>query len=414
MSQTAELVAVGTELLLGSIANTNAQFLSKELSALGINVYYHSVVGDNPQRIEDAINLAKSRADIIITTGGLGPTCDDITKSSVAKAFGRDLVFHQESADRIDALFARASRQVTENNYQQAMLPQGCTVLQNNKGTAPGCIIEADGSTAIMLPGPPIECQAMFLDYVIPMLQEKTDGIISSRSLRVFGIGESAAESLLREKMNSLTNPTLAPYAKVGELELRITAKANTPKEASALIEPVEAEVRAILGDKIYGVNEDTLPSVCLDLLEKLNMTLGTAESCTGGMISSFMTDLPGVADHFAGGIVSYQIPVKETLLQVPSDMIQEHTAVSSQVAESMAKGALTALGCDIAVSVTGVAGPGYDNDGNPPGLVYIGLATKDTYKVQRFKFGYQGREQIRIASALSALDMLRRHLETL
>ena len=247
MSHTAELIAVGTELLLGNIANTDAQMLSQGLSALGINVYYHTVVGDNPQRLRAAVELAKSRADILITTGGLGPTCDDLTKNVLAECFGKKLVFHAPSARRIEAYFERlhAGRPMTENNYQQAMLPEGCTVLDNDWGTAPGVAFEADGVRVIMLPGPPRECRAMFTHRVIPYLKSLADGVIVSRTLKLFGIGESSMEAQLREEMEAMTNPTLAPYAKEGECELRITAKAADEESARALIAPVEERLRA-------------------------------------------------------------------------------------------------------------------------------------------------------------------------
>ena len=248
MSHTAELIAVGTELLLGNIANTDAQMLSQGLSALGINVYYHTVVGDNPQRLRAAVELAKSRADILITTGGLGPTCDDLTKNVLAECFGKKLVFHAPSARRIEAYFERlhAGRPMTENNYQQAMLPEGCTVLDNDWGTAPGVAFEADGVRVIMLPGPPRECRAMFTHRVIPYLKSLADGVIVSRTLKLFGIGESSMEAQLREEMEAMTNPTLAPYAKEGECELRVTAKAPTDQEAQALTQSVERSDRKL------------------------------------------------------------------------------------------------------------------------------------------------------------------------
>jgi len=260
MSYTAELIAVGTELLLGNIANTDAQMLSRGLSELGINVFYHTVVGDNPQRLQAAVDLAKTRADIIITTGGLGPTCDDLTKNVLAQCFGRKLVYDETSAKRIERYFQQlhTKRPMTANNYQQAMLPEGCTIFSNDWGTAPGCAFEAEGVHVIMLPGPPRECAAMFQHRAVPYLKRFSDGEICSRTLRVFGLGESSVEDQLRDRMNTLTNPTLAPYAKEGEVELRITAKAHTHAEAQALIAPVEAEVRDLLGDAVYGADVDS------------------------------------------------------------------------------------------------------------------------------------------------------------
>ena len=317
MSHTAELIAVGTELLLGNIANTDAQMLSQGLSALGINVYYHTVVGDNPQRLRAAVELAKSRADILITTGGLGPTCDDLTKNVLAECFGKKLVFHAPSARRIEAYFERlhAGRPMTENNYQQAMLPEGCTVLDNDWGTAPGVAFEADGVRVIMLPGPPRECRAMFTHRVIPYLKSLADGVIVSRTLKLFGIGESSMEAQLREEMEAMTNPTLAPYAKEGECELRITAKAADEEAARALIAPVEERLRARFGPLIYGADVPSLEAAVFQLLKEKGLTLGCAESCTGGLIAKRMTDLSGVSAVFRGGVVSYATEVKHTVL---------------------------------------------------------------------------------------------------
>lgn len=411
MSHTAELIAVGTELLLGNIANTNAQFLSKELSTLGINVFYHTVVGDNPERLQTAVEVARGRADIIITTGGLGPTCDDLTKQTLAAAFGKKLEYHEDTATALKNYFDRLGRTITENNYQQAMLPEGCTVLQNDRGTAPGCAFSADGCLVIMLPGPPNECEAMFLNQAAPLLRELSDGMIVSRTLRVYGIGESAAEALLRDQMNALQNPTLAPYAKGGEVELRITAKANTEEEAKALIAPVEEEVRSILGDKIYGADVDSLEAVCLDLLTTAGLTVGTAESCSGGIIAKRLSDRPGASKVFAGSIVSYSNRVKEQVLGVPAELLQSKGAVSPEVATAMAKGARAALGCDIVVSTTGVAGPGPDEAGNPAGLVYVAIDCPDGCLVKEVRAGFMTREQVRMAAAQFGLDFIRRYL---
>lgn len=411
MSHTAELIAVGTELLLGNIANTNAQYLSQKLSTLGINVFYHTVVGDNPQRLRDAVEIARGRADILITTGGLGPTCDDLTKQTLAAAFGRKLVYHEDIARQMEGYFARLGRPVTENNYQQCWLPEDCTILENDRGTAPGCAFSDGDCLVIMLPGPPSECYNMFDKQAAPLLQKLSEGIIVSHSLRVFGIGESAAEDLLRDQMNRLQNPTLAPYAKSGELELRITAKANTEEEAEALIAPVEEEVREILGNKIYGVNVDSLEQVCLELLLEKGITVGTGESCTGGLIAKRLTDLPGASSVFMGSIVSYTNEVKTRLLGVPEMLITQHTAVSAPVAEAMAQGTRQALGCDLAISTTGVAGPGPDEDGNPPGLAFVALSAPEGTLVKELHVGFMTREQVRLSVSQYGLDMLRRYL---
>ena len=411
MSHTAELIAVGTELLLGNIANTDAQMISQGLSQLGINVYYHTVVGDNPQRVRQAVDIARGRADILITTGGLGPTCDDLTKVAVAQAFGKELVYHEPSAQRIRERFAQRGTPVTENNFQQAMVPEGCTVLDNDWGTAPGVAFQADGTHVLMLPGPPRECAMMFRHRALPYLQKLSDGVIASRTVKTFGIGESAAEALLRDLMNALHNPTLAPYAKPTGTELRITAHAPTREEALRLIAPVEEQVKAILGDKVIGVDVDSLEEVCFALLKDRGLTVGTAESCTGGLLAKLLTDLPGSSAVFRGGVVSYTNGVKAGLLGVPQDLLDRYGAVSPQVAEAMARGAKASLGCDIALSTTGVAGPDADDRGNPIGLVYLGLAWGDQCRVAEFRAGPVERERVRRQAAQTALDLLRRHL---
>ena len=412
MSHTAELIAVGTELLLGIIANTDAQMRAQGLAALGINVYYHTVVGDNPQRLRAAVEMAKTRADILITTGGLGPTCDDLTKNVLAQCFGKRLVCHAPSARRIEAYFQRlhANRPMTENNYQQAMLPEGCTVLDNDWGTAPGVAFEADGVRVILLPGPPRECRAMFTHRVSPYLKDLADGVIVSRTLKLFGIGESSMESQLRARMNEMKNPTLAPYAKEGECELRITARAEDEPAAYALIAPVEAELTAHFGPLVYGVDVPSLESRVLELLKQRGLTLGTAESCTGGLVAKRMTDLSGSSSVFRGGIVSYATEVKHTVLGVPQQLLDQHGAVSEPVARAMAEGARRVLGCDLAIAITGVAGPDSDERGNPVGLVFIALAAPDGTWVRRVTIG-SGRDRVRHVAASHGFDLARRYL---
>ncbi len=416
MSHTVEIISVGTELLLGNIVNTDAQDLSRELTNLGLNVLYHSVVGDNPGRLKAAVALARDRADVLITTGGLGPTCDDLTKQTLAEAFGKKLVFHPECAEGIKRFFARMGKEMTENNLQQAELPEGCTVLDNAWGTAPGCAFEADGTYVVMLPGPPRECLPMFRERAMPWLAKLSEGQIRSRTLRVFGMGESAVEALLRDRMNALTNPTLAPYAKEGEVELRITAKAATQAEADALIAPVEAEVRALLGDLVYGADVSGLEQVVLEGARDRGLTLGTAESCTGGLIAKRITDIPGSACAFKGGVVSYHCEVKAGVLGVSQALLDEKGAVCAEVAKEMALGARRALGCDLAVSVTGVAGPDPDERGNPVGLVFTALAAPDGVWVKRLNLASLAarRDRTRNLAANHALDMVRRWLSGL
>ena len=416
MSHTVELLAVGTELLLGSTANTDAQMLSRELSGLGLNVYYHSVVGDNPERLRQSVELAKSRADVIVTTGGLGPTCDDLTKRVVAEAFGKPLTYHAECAQAIRDYFARSGRVMTDNNLQQAWLPEGCVILENRWGTAPGCAFQSGENYVVMLPGPPRECLPMFREEAGPWLARLSEGVIRSRTLRVFGWGESQVESLLRERMDQLTNPTLAPYAKEGEMELRVTAKAADEETARALIAPVEEEVRQLLGPMIYGTGEDRLEKVVLDGMKDRGLTLGAAESCTGGLIAKRLTDLPGASSVFRGGVVSYANEVKRQVLGVPQALLEEQGAVCADVARAMAQGARRTLGCDVAVSTTGVAGPDSDDRGNPVGLVYVALAAPDGCWVRRLQLGgaRERRDRVRTLAANHGFDMIRRWLSGL
>lgn len=414
MSHTAELIAVGTELLLGSIVNSDAQMVSRELSALGINVFYHTVVGDNPQRLEAAVNIAKARADIIITTGGLGPTCDDLTKQTLARCFGKELVFDQRSMDRIVAYFERMKgRKLTENNRQQAYLPEGCTIFDNDWGTAPGCAFEAEGTHVIMLPGPPSECTPMFRRWAIPYLKSLSEGAIVSRSLRLFGTGESMVESQLREKMNAMTNPTLAPYAKEGEVELRITAKADTEEQAAALLDPVEEELRARFGKLVYGTDVNSLEEVVLSLLKERGLTFSCAESCTGGLVAKRVTDLPGASQVFRGGVVSYTNEVKAAVLGVPQELLDREGAVSAPVAKAMAEGIRKATGSDLAVATTGVAGPDPDDRGNPVGLVFVAVATEEGTFVKEQHLGGT-RARVRTTAASCALNLARLWLQGL
>ena len=412
MSHTVEILSVGTELLLGNIANTDAQMLSQGLSELGLNVYYHTVVGDNPQRARQAVELAKSRADIIITTGGLGPTCDDLTKNILAEAFGKKLVFHEESAERIRAHFQRIGRPMTDNLLLQAMLPEDCTVFSNDWGTAPGCAFESEGVHVLMLPGPPSECAPMFRHRAVPYLSKLSEGVIASHTLKLFGIGEAAVEALLKERMNAMTNPTLAPYAKEGECELRVTAKAPTDEEAQSLLLPTVEQVKVLFGAKVYGVDAPSLEAVVVPLLKEKGLTIGVAESCTGGLMAKRLTDLAGVSAVFKGGIVSYTNEVKHNVLGVPQHLLDEHGAVSAPVAAAMAEGARKALNCDIALSSTGVAGPDKDDRGNEVGTMFVAIATPEGTYVRPLVLGARPvRARLRTQTASHAFDLARRYL---
>ena len=415
MSHTVEILSVGTELLLGNVANTDAQILSQGLSELGLNVFWHTVVGDNPQRAREAVSIAKGRADVIITTGGLGPTCDDLTKNVLAEAFGKKLVFDEPSAQRVRDWFQRTGRPMTDNNLQQAMLPEGCTVLVNDWGTAPGCAFEAEGVHVIMLPGPPSECRPMFHHRAKPYLLSLSEGVIASHTVKLFGIGESSMEAQLREEMEAMTNPTLAPYAKEGECELRVTAKAASDEEAQALLQPTVEQVKGLFGDKVYGVDVPSLEYVVIQGLKEKGLTLGCAESCTGGLMAKRLTDIPGASAVFKGGIVSYTNEVKQNVLQVPEELLEQHGAVSGQVAAAMAQGARRALGCDIALSSTGVAGPDRDDRGNEVGVMFVAIATQSGVHVRPLRLGTRPmRERLRIQTASHAFDLARRYLSGL
>jgi nicotinamide-nucleotide amidase len=361
------------------------------------------------------VAIAKQRADVIITTGGLGPTCDDLTKNVLAEAFGKKLVFDPESAQRIRSYFSRTKRPMTENNLQQAMLPEGCTILANDWGTAPGCAFEAEGVHVIMLPGPPSECRPMFYHRAVPYLQALSEGVIASHTLKLFGIGESAMESQLREQMNAMTNPTLAPYAKEGECELRVTAKADTNEQAQALLLPTVEQIKKMFGAKVYGVDVPSLEFVVEQLLKEKGLTLGVAESCTGGLMAKRLTDVPGASQVFQGGIVSYTNEVKEKALGVSPRLLEQYGAVSAQVAAAMAEGARKALNCDVALSSTGVAGPDKDDRDNEVGTMFVAIATKDGTYVRPLKLGSRPvRERLRIQTASHAFDLARRYLSGL
>ena len=412
MGHTAELIAVGTELLLGNIANTDAQLISEGLSTLGITVHYHTVVGDNPRRLKEALAIARTRADIIITTGGLGPTYDDLTKQTIAEAFGKKLVLHEDILEEIRGYFEKKrGAKMPENNIQQAMLPEGCTVFTNPVGTAPGCAIEENGTHVLMLPGPPFECRYMFENRAVPYLMQLTDGIIVSHTLRIFGMGESAVD----EKVHDLTksaNPTLAPYAKVGECMLRATAKAETAEQAEEMLRPLMDEVKHRLGDVIYGTDVESLDEVVTTILKERGLTLSAAESCTGGLFSKHMTDLPGSSVYFRGGIVSYATDLKHSILGVSADILAQYGAVSAETARAMAEGCRRVCGSDLAISITGVAGPDKDDRGNEVGTVYIALAHKDgTFCKKVFAGLGRGRGRVRSGAVQHTFDMLRRFL---
>ena len=406
----AELIAVGTEILLGDIVNTDAQVISQGLSELGINVFYQTVVGDNPARLRHVVETARDRADIIITTGGLGPTLDDLTKETLATVFGKKMALHQPSLDRIKGFFQTIGREMTPNNEKQAWLPEGCTVFVNEWGTAPGCAFEAYGKHVLMLPGPPRECNPMWKECAMPYLYKLAGGCIVSRNIRVFGLGESNMEAILHDMMAESQNPTIAPYAKTSECFARVTAKADTPEECEQLLDPVVEKICAMLGEDVYGVDVDSLEQVVGDGLRQRGMTLAVAESCTGGLLSGRITDVPGCSDYYLGGVCSYANEVKMKVLGVQKETLETVGAVSPEVAEQMAEGVARALGADVGVGITGVAGPGGGTDEKPVGLVYISIWHKGQHFTRKMK-SMNGRDRIRMQAASTALDLIRRNV---
>ena len=323
-----EIISVGTELLLGHVTNTDARDVSELLSKIGINVLYHTVVGDNPQRLEECVKIARERADIIITTGGLGPTCDDLTKEILARAFGVKLV---EDKREMDTLYdyINLGKKLTDNNFRQALLPEGCTVFHNTAGTAPGCAFKKDGKVVVMLPGPPKECRIMLEKSAIPYLRQLSDEKIVSHTVNIFGIGESAVDDIFVGEMNAMTNPSMAPYAKECDCLLKVTAKAHTEAEAEEMLRPVMAEVQEKLGEVVYGVDVDCIEQSVLKLLREKNMTFSAAESCTGGDVAKRFTDMPGASSFFLGGVVTYTNGAKAKLLGIDRDMIEIANAIS-------------------------------------------------------------------------------------
>ncbi|EGD47265.1 competence/damage-inducible protein CinA [Ruminiclostridium papyrosolvens DSM 2782] len=406
----AEILAVGTELLMGQIVNTNAQYISSKLPEAGVGVYYHSVVGDNPDRLEDSLKLALERCDIVITTGGLGPTQDDLTKETISRVCGKKLVIHEESLNKIKNYFSRLGRQMTPNNEKQAYMPEGCIVLKNNNGTAPGCIIEMGEKAVIMLPGPPVEMKPMFLDYVMPYFKNKGAYSLKSVILRVFGIGESAMETKIMDLIDGQTNPTIATYAKEGEVTIRITASVPMGQSAEQILMPVVNEIKRRTGENLYSDKDETLDSVAAGLLFENNITIATAESCTGGLISEMLTDVPGISKVFMGGAVTYSNEAKMEYLGVKEQTLKAHGAVSRETAAEMAEGIRKRLKTDIGISVTGIAGPGGGTDEKPVGLVYVGLSSEGGTITKELRLS-GNRKKIRTITALNVFDLIRRHV---
>ena len=405
-----EILSVGTELLLGHVTNTDARDLSELLSKIGVNVRYHTVVGDNPQRLAECVRIARQRADVIITTGGLGPTCDDLTKQILAESFGLKLV---ENAEERRGLYdsIHPERGFTGNNFSQALLPEGCTVFHNDWGTAPGCAFEKDGKIVVMMPGPPNECLPMFRRYAIPYLKKLSEEQIDSHSVRIFGIGESGVDDMFADEMNAMTNPTMAPYAKECDCLLQITAKAGSEAEAESMMAPVIARVKERLGEYVYGMDIECIEEAVLPLLKERGMTFAAAESCTGGDIARRITEIPGASAVFAGGCVTYTNEIKAKLLGIDPAMIEENGAVSFLVAKEMAERVRILTGADIGVGVTGLAGP--DGDGvHEVGTVFVSMAVEGETFVRELHLGTKRtRSFIRRMAGNHVYDMMRRYL---
>lgn len=405
------ILAVGTELLIGQTVNTNATFLSQELNELGINVLYHITVGDNPDRLDKMLKNALEISDLIITTGGLGPTQDDLTKEIVAKSLGRQLYLHRPTYDKLEGFFKRLNREMTDNNIKQAYLPDNSIVLENNAGTAPGFIIEEGDKVIVSLPGPPREMKSIYFDFLKPYLYGKSEYTIKSKVLKFVGIGESSLENALVDLISSQTNPTLATYAKDGELTLRITAKGNTDEDIDLLIDPVVKEVEGRLKEYIYSYTGETLEEVVANMLLKRNLTISLAESCTGGLLASKFTSISGVSKAFDRGIVTYSNTAKIEELGVNEATLKAYGAVSEETAIEMAKGIKKVANTDIALSITGIAGPAGGTPEKPVGLVYVGIAYNNSCRVKKLNLTGD-RNKIRNYTTIAALNLIRKTIQ--
>lgn len=405
-----EIISVGTEILLGDILNTDAQFLSQELAKLGIAVMHQSTVGDNAGRLTALLQEAAQRSNIIILSGGLGPTPDDITKEVCCDFFRKEMYLHGESLEKMKSYFAGKGMDMPESNVKQAMLPVGCVVFRNNNGTAPGLAMEKDGVHILLLPGPPRELKPMFLECAVPYLRQFSDKVIISHNVRTFGIGESAMAEKVGDLLD-MQNPTVAPYAKDGEALLRVTAMADSEEQAEKMCQPIIDEIKSRLGDAVYGVDYSCIEEAVVDLLKEKHMKVTAAESCTGGFIAKRITNVAGSSEIFECGIVSYSNRIKNEILGVSADDLEKYGAVSETVARQMAEGVLKISGADIAVSVTGIAGPDGDGTDKPVGLSYIGLADKNSTWVKELRTNRIDRDYNRYVNASNALNMIRQYI---
>ena len=405
-----ELISVGTELLLGNIVNTNAQYLAEKCALLGLSMYNQSVVGDNPARLADTIKTALDRSDVVILTGGLGPTEDDLTKEVCAEVMGFELAEDPHTKARIQEYFKNnIYKVITDNNWKQAMVPVGAMVLDNDNGTAPGLIMEKNGKHAILLPGPPNELYPLFSRQVFPYLQKLQPEIIVSQMVKICGYGESQVEDKLLDLIDAQTNPTIATYAKTGEGHLRVTAKVASQEEAEKLIKPVVKEIKKRFGNAVYSIKEEeTLEMAVVRLLKKYELTVTTAESCTGGLLAGRLVNVPGVSEVFREGFVTYSNKAKRKILDVNKATLKKYGAVSKETAKEMAMGGVFATDADICVAVTGLAGPDGGSEEKPVGLVYMACYMNDQVTVEKYQFK-GNRAKIREQSVVKALDLLRR-----
>ncbi|TCL58400.1 nicotinamide-nucleotide amidase [Kineothrix alysoides] len=403
-----ELIAVGTELLLGNIVNTNAAYLSERCADLGLSCFYQSVVGDNEERLANVIKTALERSDIVILSGGLGPTADDLTKETAAKVMGRKLEMHEPSRRTIEEFFQRRNLELTENNWKQAMVPEGAIAVDNENGTAPGVIIEGEGKKVILLPGPPNELIPMFEKSIIPYLSGEKNGTIYSRTVKICGVGESKVETVVKDLIDGQSNPTIAPYAKNSEVHLRVTASAADEGEAQKLLTPVLDELMGRFGSNIYTMDTNvTLEKAVADLLEERHLTVSTAESCTGGMLAARLINVPGISNTYKSGYITYSNKAKRKVLSVKKSLLEKKGAVSEETAVAMAKGAAAISKADVAVAVTGIAGPDGGTKEKPVGLVYIACNVCGKVTVKKYHFS-GNRAKIRETTVSNALILMR------
>ena len=410
---TAEIICVGTEILLGNIVNTNAAYLSERLASLGISVFFETTVGDNPKRVEEVIRQGLKRSDILILSGGLGPTKDDLTKEIAAKACGQELVEDAEALRRLKEYFAATKRPMTENNLKQVLVPENCTVLYNDNGTAPGMVIhEKNGKEVILLPGPPSELIPMFHLQAEPILKKLGSEALFSKVVKIDCMGESAVETEILDLIENQSNPTVAPYAKLGEVHLRVTANANTEEEAEKLVEPMVKELRKRFGHKIYTEKEDvTLEEVLVEALDRKKYTIAAAESCTAGMFVGRLVNVPGASNVLNESFITYSNEAKMKYLGVREETLKEFGAVSEETARQMAEGVAKAAKADVGVGITGLAGPGGETKEKKAGLVYIGVTVGQKTKVQKCQLR-GNRQKVREVAVSKAMTMVRLALE--